>query len=542
MNSMLLYCILLTVLHITRKVIPSFSFLYFAEIFLLVILLSECGYRVIKKIHISSLKSRYPILNYYVWFVAALFLGLFGLMLHAMYTSFTFEWFDFGMIHQAICNTSKGRLLEITNASIMTNHNWPNVSMLSGHVEWILLLFSPLYLISGNPELLLIIKIIFLTTSIFIIDILAKEFVTDNERFLVTIIYAMYTPLHFIALKDFNADPFVIPFILGAYLTYVKNKKKTFWLYILLTLACKEYAAIAVIAMGILILLRYKDWKYSLTCIFGGIIYFCICYFIINPWFNPDKGTTMLSMHFSQIGGDRGFSGIAAFIRSDPLQIIRMLASNGNNLFYMLMPLFFLPLFDISTLCALLLLLPKDLLTSMDISNHRLSITLPFLFIGFIHFLKKCTSEKRKKMLIYCFIASCISAFFYGPTPFGHRFWRETYKYIPDHKDRIARKMIDRVPDDVPISVTPSFTPYLGNRKIMYILPETGYFSKRTENIAEFILIDTADESYSWRTGNHPAFDSLFKLIIRQGYKLTEHQSGIYLFSNSKCSYSSGIK
>jgi uncharacterized membrane protein len=403
--------------------------------------------------------------------------------------------------------------------------------MLSGHVEWILLLFSPLYITFSNPELLLFTKITFLAASILIVDMIAKEFITKNERFMVTVIYAMFTPLHFIALKDFNADPFAIPFIFGAYLAYIKKKKNIFWLLMFFSLSCKEYAAIASIAMGFILLFRFKDKKHSLTCIVIGVIYFNICYFLINPLFNPDKETTMLSMHFNQVGGNGGFSGIAAFIWNNPLQIIKQVHSNWDDLFYILMPLLFIPLFDISTICAMILLLPKDLLTEMDISSHRLSFIVPFLFIGFLHFLTKCDGEKRKKIIICCLVSSFITVFFYGPTPFGHRFWRELYKYKPDQKDLIAKSMVNRIPDKVPISVTPSFTPHLGHRKILYLIPETGCGNNDVNKCAEFVLIDTADEAYSWKTAGHPNTDSLLLSVRAQGYSLKEQIAGIYLFS-----------
>lgn len=526
-----IFFLLLTILcHFLRKTSCDYKILYLFELLAITLLLSTLALSFLPSLP-GKIISKFENCRYGHWIIASLFFITFLSMLLGKYYSFTIAWSDFGHMNQAIWNTSQGRILDITNPACVSNPRWPNVSMLSGHVELIYLFFAPIFYLVNSPVVLLIVKMVTLAASVILIYKISSIFLPENKN-TITFLYAIFTPLHFIALMDFYSDPFAIPLIIAAYICYIQKRMLRFWLMIILALTCKEYVSFAVIGMGVMLLVRYRDWKVFVGCLISGTIYFCLCYFCINPAFNPDPQNTMLNLHYYQLGGNKGFTGLINFILSNPSVFIKQICSNYENLFYLYMPIMFLALFDLSSFCAALIILPKDLLAGIDLSTHRLSLILPFIFFGLIHFLIRFDFRMRKALLTMCLVSSFVAAFFYGPTPLGHRFWREKDKYVADQRDRIAAEFLPLVPADIPISVTPCFSPRLGNRKIIYIFPELGLFNKSLS--AQYVLIDVNDQSYTWSTQHRLKSDSLVSYVLSCGYTHIKSQSGIHLFSQGQ--------
>ncbi|HEX2958216.1 MAG TPA: DUF2079 domain-containing protein, partial [Chitinispirillaceae bacterium] len=147
------------------------NFFYFPELFFLTLFLAEASYRLtITFCRVSGIRNAFSCNAFtdknYIPVITGVFFIVFIILNHLMFRAFTFEWFDLGLINQALWNTAHGRILEITDATVIQNRNWPNYSMLSGHVEWIFLVIAPLVKFVRNPELLLLIKIAALTCPI----------------------------------------------------------------------------------------------------------------------------------------------------------------------------------------------------------------------------------------------------------------------------------------------------------------------------------------------------------------------------------------
>ncbi|MFP4522049.1 MAG: DUF2079 domain-containing protein, partial [Fibrobacterota bacterium] len=188
-------------------------------------------------------------------------------------------------------------------------------------------------------------------------------------------------------------------------------------------------------------------------------------------------------------------------------------------------PLAFIPLFTPSVLLGAFPVLLKDLLAGMDIGTHHSAPAFPFIILSFAYGLKKLESiHGRYRLLpVYTAAASIIlSCFFYGPTPAGHRFWREIDKYIPDRRDLAVSRMLEIIPEGVPVSATSNLAVRLVDRKYCYIFPRP-YFN----SAPDFMAVDTKIPDNHGCAGE--CINRKLKEALSLGYMVKAKGTGIVL-------------
>ncbi|KMQ51805.1 hypothetical protein CHISP_1301 [Chitinispirillum alkaliphilum] len=467
------------------------------------------------------------------WFV------IFFLMSVGKYHSYNCYMSDLGHMDQAIWNTTQGRLLEVTSQT----YPFGNRTRLSGHVEPVYLIFALIYTISPDPRLLLLSKLILLSLSILLIYKIADELLGDKlQACTVATVFALFPSLQFIALYDFYGDSLSIPFLLMAYLCYIKKKSMWYFVFIIAALLCKEYVSLAVAGLGVSLALMHGDKKTgAITFIVGSLYFSCVNWYVI-PIFNRGQESFLIEKIFGDIGGEGGVAGIIMFALRNPLSFLGSMITRQNmeNGFYLLFPLFMIPFRSVGYLCGFLPILFKDLLAGLDIYNHRPAIGLPFLFIAFMYGVKRETgNEKLKKgistgnLLQLALIASMLATFMYGPSPLGHRFWRETEKYIPDEHSKAADYILKKIPDEVTIAVSAKFAPHLTHRQYCFLFPNaiTSENSKLQE--IEYICVDST-AGKSLMTGDTSFSSQTIPRIESLGFKLQDEKRGIHLFRRKR--------
>ena len=192
----------------------------------------------------------------------------------------------------------------------------------------------------------------------------------------------------------------------------------------------------------------------------------------------------------------------------------------------------FIPFVSPVILLTILPVISKDILVGLDVGIHRLACALPLIFICFIYSIKKieeyCNKKNHNDFKMFVWIFIIVSVFFsswaYGPSPIGHRFWREKYKYIQTAQTKLYRKFLSKIPEKEVISVSDCFAPHLTHRRYIYIFPQPFYpYSEEKAKKVKIVLVDLKNiHIYQCNC------DGL-KLLKENNFKIEEKFDNIYL-------------
>jgi uncharacterized membrane protein len=469
---------------------------------------------------------------------ALLYLLVFTSLSICRHDAFATRMYDFGNMDQALWNASQGRGLENTSQLFP----FENKTRLANHVEPIFFALALIYRALPSTSLLFFIQTACIVLEMVFLYFIALQCLGSRWKALCTaIVYALYPTVQHMNLFEFHADVLAVPALMAAFLAYEKKRHVFFWVCIVAALACKEYAGLAAGGMGIGLLLFKKNMRVGLPLMVTGFGYFLVCVLAINPFFNSGRQSDIVGILYPGIGGQAGVGGILHSMLSHPLEFGGKILNNANaeGLFYVLFPLAFIPLAAPLLAIAILPVIAKDLLIGVDVGVHRLACLLPMLFVSFVYGMKKIETLFSKRIAkadvrpvwIFVLSASLLATWAYGPSPLGHRFWAERYKYIKSPRMSLYREFLSQVPDSVAISVDDCFAPHLTHRRFCYIFPQP--FSPQSEAAGRVsvVLIDTLAKDVQ-KCNCDPC-----KLVKSRGFVISRERDGIFLFTRSPVAF-----
>jgi uncharacterized membrane protein len=463
---------------------------------------------------------------------AVLYLFLFTYLSMSRHEAFATRMYDFGNMDQAIWNASQGHGLENTSQVFP----FENRTRLANHVELIYFALGMAYRFLPYPFLLFFLQTACVAGGMIVLYFITLHHIGSRWKSLaVALMFSWYPTVQLMSLFDFHADVLAVPWLLAAYLAYVKNRRILFWASVAAALACKEYAGLAVGGMGLGLLLCRKNVRTSLLLIVAGFGYFIAAILVVNPCFNSGRESAILGELYTDIGGNGGVEGIIAFTLSHPAVVATRLFcnANGEGIFYLLFPLAFVPLLVPLLAAAVVPVVLKDLFTGIDVGVHRLACALPMLFVSFIVGMDKMETRRKKHAVliepgtvwIFAVVTTLTAAWAYGPSPLGHRFWSEQYKYVKSPRVEVYKEFLSKVPDAVPVSVTDCFAPHLSHRRYCYVFPQPFSPLSEAARRVNAVLIDTLAWGVPRYNGNAVAF------VKEQGFDLVSERESIFLFT-----------
>jgi len=471
--------------------------------------------------------------------IVALFFALFTTLAICKYNAFSLRMLDFGLMDQAIWNTAHGRLLEVTDPQLP----FSNVSRLSTHVEVVYAAFAALYRIAPDARLLFAGQTLFVCAGIVLIFCIAKTVLgSDRKALAVVCATALFPALQFMVLFDFHGDVLSIPFFLLSYFGHLKKKEWLFWLGLVFALFCKEYAGLAAIGYGAALMAAHRDWKRGAATAALGLLYFSASFYLVVPLFNNGSESTLTRLDYSAIGGNGGLAGMVRFAAHHPAAFMARLSTmhNAESLFYLFFPLAFLPLLSPAFLLGAAPIFLKDMLFGMDIGTHHLACGMPFLFIAFIDGIRRYETLALRlpganllRAAGFPFAipvaAGLIASFCYGPSPMGHRFWRESYYYLPSPHVKACQTIVKNVPQLCPVSASDNLAPHLTHRQFCYVFPAPLPLAPAALAKVDYVCVDTSQ----WQSlvPGHTGFASQTLPLIRSiGFDSLMETGGIFLF------------
>jgi len=384
------------------------------------------------------------------------------------------------------------------------------------------LLFLPAYALGiGGPALLLISQIIAIGLAAIPLYRLAADKVGPTPGALVALAYLCYFLTLRVSGGNFYPIALAVPLLLFAWDAYHSDHYITYYVLVVLALACGVDAGIAVAALGLYLLLRREYRLGGITLGLGlGWAYVAVTAFlpffggateqVLAPYAHAEN--TPLLRHLSR-----------NLIRTDTLRYVGSLLS----------PLGFIPLLGPSILLPALPRLLLNLLanspryTSLP-GSYELTIT-PFLFVATIHGIQKLATVARERgwggpqlaSSVLVVTACVMTSMYLGPSVV------QDFRglHLTTHRAH-GYEILEQVPKHASVAAQSPFGIPLAHRQQLTILPDV--------KDADFVLFDAFHHNRGSDPDTYQA--TLERVFHNPDYGLRAAKNGYLLFERGLAS------
>lgn len=454
------------------------------------------------------------------------------------HVSFNTGGFDVGVFDQAIWNSLRGRLLEV---SIVPDT--PN--LLGQRFSPILLAFVPLYAVWSDPIVLLVVQTLALAIGAFPIYWLARERVERALALVIVLAYFLSPALEHVDLYEFHEVALVTPLFAFAGYFLLRGLDKAFIVCLGLAVLTKDEIAFSLIAFGAFILLvQRRKWLGLALASMGAVWAVAVLQYVI-PFFRGTEFGTGYYYFGNGMGAGRGrydylggslFEILGtAFTRPDILLPHILVLGKLEYLLHLFVPLAFLPLVGAELAGLALPTLGFSLLSSFpfqySIDSHYAAPLLPFLFfasiLGLQRILRWRTRDARINgpartwaLVVLVLSASSISYYLHSPGPFARQF--DPSQYAVTAHTMAGYQFMRSIPRDGTLVAQKELTPHLTERRRIYEFPFAPDYRQ-----ADYLLIDTTHFGYG-------IFRNSWNEWLNSGYFQTVREQDGYVLAQRK--------
>lgn len=417
--------------------------------------------------------------------------------------------FDLGYFDQAVWNALHGRLFRATalvgatfpigeEAGINYTALRDVGSTLAFHVEPLLLLIAPLYLLRSDPTTLLWLQAAVIASGALPAYWLARDRLGSPLAGVASAaLYLLAAPTQGAAAADFYAVALSAALLLFAWHYLDARRWGRFWLFLLLALATKEDVSLVVAMVGLYLIAVRRETRHGLAALVLGLGWFALSVQVIIPHFAGEAGSPLLS-RYRALGGSVG--EIVANLALHPALAVRQLARPdviGYTL-GLLGAFGFLPLLNPPTLA---LAAPSYLINALSSyqwmfsgGNHYSAPIVPFLVVSAVYGLARlrllalALGWPPRLVLAAALVAALAVGLAYhrrgALVPFGPRL---DVPVVTAHHRRLA-DVVAQIPPDAAVAAQSNVFPHVSQRERVYLFPAV--------NDAEYVLLDATGDPY----------------------------------------------
>ncbi len=434
---------------------------------------------------------------------------------HLKYRSFSFGDMDLATIHQTFWSASRG---------VFAAPGQGEAALFNGH-SWIIILpLLPVYALFRNPPILLFLQALFLGSGAWPVYLIARRRFPPAWSLLFAFSYLVFPAMNYANLFEFHPITFATPLLLFSFFFFEEKRWVPFWIFILLSLSCREDAAFPVVGLGLFMALtaltggrdrRPKNLLRAAAVVLLAVAWFLAVTRFLPRLFQEPGAATSADLFAGSFYGWLGKSlpEMGENLACHPLAVIKNLPykdAKAAYLFNLLLPVGFLPLLSPSALLLLFVALLESLLSSrfthFSIRYQYSSLVTPFVFIAAIRGAENLLAwrwgrgEKKRWVLAgWIGLAAIVGTAWFGPLihlPDGVRLWRMT------EEDRVRQSLVEMVPGGAPVVATFAFTPKLSMRERFYFFyhiyaspthPDFQPLVPQIQSGAEYALVDFND-------------------------------------------------
>lgn len=411
------------------------------------------------------------------------FIAYFSFISINRYLTFRSNYFDLGIMDQVVYNTSRGRILEMTNQDFHAN-----ASRFAIHFDPLLAFFAPLYLIYSDPSVLLVAQAMIIALGAIAVYLIGIK-VTKNKlvSLLFAVSYLFYFPNQRAVMFDFHAVLFSTTFLLFTIYFSLVKKYRIMLLFILLSLLTKEHIGLITFLFGLYMFFIQKERRYSLAVMGISLFFFFMTFFYIIP--HARQSSHFALQYLEDIGDSPG--SILVNLIKNPMYILNKLSKSGEReyLFRIFVP--HLPLILFAPL-EFLIALPEIAINVLSKSSNMRAIyfhynaaIVPFVYFsaitGYGRMRKYVNSNVIKGIILAVYtITTFYFIYMYDPLPIillNEPYFYRAYTPNRINKLKVVEEWQKKLADEtIPVATTPQIAPFFTNRQYFYnFLYDTGF-------------------------------------------------------------------
>ncbi|MEA3375486.1 MAG: DUF2079 domain-containing protein [Chloroflexota bacterium] len=413
------------------------------------------------------------------WLLIAAFAVFFSALSLTKHAAFQTHGFDLGNYDQTVWNTLHGHLLACTN--------WPSFgqSRLAFHVEPILLLITPLYLLHAGPETLLVLQAVVVGLGAWPVAQIGRRRLGNIWMGpLFAALYLLFPALEAGPTFEFHAVALVPTFLAMALYGIEMERYGASVLWLALAAACKEEISLLVAMIGVYLIVVRRRYKLGLALVLLSMAWFLLCTQVILPYFNVQGESAHLG-RYSQLGGS--VPDIVANMLGRPKLLWDVLRQPDRLAYLWRIPL---PMGYLSLLAPEMLLLALPTVTinvlstfpamyTLDVVHYSVPVV-PFVVIAAIYGCERLLNLSSR-FLVHVdrrFVLGVLGGYMLFTSLFYHRMVGHTplarpfrWPEVTEHH-RICRELLQEIPDDAAVSAQRSLNPHVSQRRQVFVFPE----------------------------------------------------------------------
>jgi uncharacterized membrane protein len=478
-----------------------------------------------------------------VWLVLVMLLGLgeMSWLSVARYRGYNVAMGDLGTMIQAIWSVSQGQPL------VFTAHGVP-MSRLARHVELFFFVPALLYRLLPRPETLLVFQALLYVLGAWPLYVLSRRRLASGWLALgFAVVYLLYPVAQTAVLWDFHGDTLAMPLLAFALEALDRRAWNSYGLWLVLSLSCKVYVAIPVVALGVVCWLRggrrVGVWTALLAAAWGAIAFFGVRS-AFAPASPAQVGATTASYVARYFGDPSGIVSTAgarfltAFVVWAPALWLGWRA-----------PVWLLP----AAAVALPMLVSSGPGSSFVYWYHHYALTVPFFLAASIYGAESFQQRRRDAtpwvvgiavMITFLFnvqfVDSPLNPGFYDPgNPFGTAYHLTSPAYAITPRDRFKDAWLERhIPPRAAVAANTFLAPHVANRRILYLtrgqpaVRGIADFHRELDVVATDALMDVAfeDGGRVIRGGVLYEQEAVRYLLQSEEFGLVRSDDGLLLF------------
>jgi len=415
-------------------------------------------------------------------------------------------------------------------------------SHVAAHVDPILVLLSPLYLLYPRAEFLLVLQSVWLSLGAIPLFLLARKVMGSAWLGVVfAAIYLLYPALHGANLYEFHSLTLAAPLLIAAMAALELGRLRTYALFIVLLLLTREDLALVTCFIGLYAILAKERVRVGLWTIVGSTVYLAA----IKLFVMPDPGllmsNTATSYGYAYYYKDlipfsgEGTFGLVLSLLINPLFAIKHVFTEPKVLFLarLFLPLLFLPFLVRRGKIVLVYGLAFLFLSSRG-PVHSLYFQYPVVLFPLAMALTPIAIAELSRrrwpaaldgsrlvpaLSLAALAASLAISANYGAIlpndAFRGGFQRLVRSLTPEQKARFewVRGAIAKIPPDASVSTSAKLGPHVSNRRLAVVFPAK----------AEYVFIDQADFRSRGR-------ERVKELRDSKEYVLLDSRKSLFLF------------
>jgi uncharacterized membrane protein len=429
--------------------------------------------------------------------------------------------FDLGNMVQAVWSTAHGDLLGIT-----TLHGTQTVRF-AAHVDPILALFAPLWLVWPSPTMLLTVQAFALALGALPVFWLARKHLGDERAALgFALAYLLYPATQWLTLSEFHPVALACPLLLYAFWYLDEDRLAPFAAFALLAAMTKEEVPLVIAGLGAWYAVTRRHWVIGIAVAALGVAWTVLAVGFVIPHYNDGSEPSFYG-RYEEVGGSA--TGMAETLFTDPLTILRV-AFDARGLSYLAQLFVPLALLPLAAPLALLPALPELALnllsstrTQTSIHFHYTAPQIPILFAAAVFGTKRLRGPQFAPALVVLALASnfVLGAIpVWSKIPGGEDLQSGSYD-VSDH-DRIARRVLQLIPDDAVVSTSNSLGAHLSARRRVLSIPRL--------LDAEWVAVDATSPGFADRIAPVAYARALARLRRDRRFRLVFEQDGVLIF------------